>query len=86
MGAITGIPLALGVSLLADGRLDRAGVFTPEAIVEPEVLFEKLLPYCEPRVGSPDDLALMTTSWQDTPLAEAIRRVWAKWSSPPNRS
>ncbi|MBI5506620.1 MAG: saccharopine dehydrogenase NADP-binding domain-containing protein [Deltaproteobacteria bacterium] len=78
MGAITGIPLALGVSLVADGALDRAGVFAPEAIVEPDALLAKLLPFCEPQVRNPDDLALMTTSWQDTQLADALQRVWAQ--------
>ncbi len=78
MGAITGIPLALGVSLVADGALDRAGVFAPEAIIEPDNLFAKLLPFCKPKVGHPDDLALMTTSWQDTAFVDALQRVGAR--------
>jgi len=77
MGAITGIPLALGVSLLADDALDRPGVFAPEAIVEPDALFERLRPFCEPRLRNPDDLALMTTSWQETRFRDALAHVWA---------
>lgn len=80
MGAVTGIPLALGVSWLIDehvgGRLTQhAGVYSPEEIIEPDRLFEKLLPYCVPRPASVDDLALLTTSWQPESLRDSISRV-----------
>ncbi len=80
MGAVTGIPLALGVSLLLD-RIGgsspglKPGVFSPEAMFLPDELFARLLPYCDPQPASVNDLALLTTSWQDEPLAAAIQRV-----------
>jgi len=80
MGAVTGIPLALGVSLLLD-RLGgnhsapRPGVFSPEGFFKPDDLFTKLLPYCDPQPASVDDLALLTTSWQHEPLVDAVWRV-----------
>lgn len=75
MGGITGIPLALAVSLLADGALKRSGVFPPEAIIKPDALLEKLLPFCEPRLATPDDLALLSTSWHEVNFWEAVARV-----------
>jgi saccharopine dehydrogenase-like NADP-dependent oxidoreductase len=39
MGAATGIPLAVGLKLLAAGQLDRPGVFAPEDVVEPAPFF-----------------------------------------------
>ncbi len=46
MGGITGIPLALGLSLLESGSIARPGVFTPEAAIEPDAFFEALAPFC----------------------------------------
>ncbi len=81
MGAITGIPLALGVSLLADGALDRHGVFSPESIVDPDALFAKLAQLCQPQVADPEDLALLSTSWSERPFWEAFLEVRAKFVS-----
>jgi saccharopine dehydrogenase-like NADP-dependent oxidoreductase len=75
MGGITGIPLALAVSLLADGALNRSGVFPPEAIIKPDALLAKLLPFCEPRLDTPDDLAFLSTSWNEVNFWEAIEKA-----------
>jgi len=80
MGAVTGIPLALGASLIMDRLCAqptgwRAGVYSPETLIKPEELFTRLLPYCSPRPASIDDLAMLTTSWQSEPLPDAIQRV-----------
>jgi len=85
MGAITGIPLALGVSLLADGALGRPGVFSPEAIIDPDALFGRLMNFCEPRVASPDDMTLMSTSWDEMPFWETLGQLWDKRGGRPTR-
>jgi saccharopine dehydrogenase-like NADP-dependent oxidoreductase len=36
MGGITGVPLAVGLFLLASGKITRTGVFAPEAGVDPD--------------------------------------------------
>lgn len=42
MGAATGIPLAMGLKLLAAGQLDRPGVFPPEELIEPRTFLQLL--------------------------------------------
>ena len=42
MGAATGIPLAMGLKLLTAGKLDRPGVFSPEALIEPRAFLQLL--------------------------------------------
>lgn len=46
MGAATGIPLAQGLRLLADGTVARPGVHTPEAVVPPQPFLDWLAPWC----------------------------------------
>ncbi len=56
MGPITGIPLGIGLSLLASGAIDRPGVHPPEAVIEPHDFFRAFAPWCDPTPASPDDL------------------------------
>jgi saccharopine dehydrogenase-like NADP-dependent oxidoreductase len=59
MGGNTGIPVAIGAQLYAEGHLKGTGVFTPEAIIDPKLFFERFEPYCDPATDQ-------------TPLVEVI--------------
>jgi saccharopine dehydrogenase-like NADP-dependent oxidoreductase len=62
MGAITGIPMAIGLRMIAEGKIRQRGVFAPEAIVDPDAFFDALAPFCEPKRTSHEDLLVITTS------------------------
>ncbi len=63
MGGITGVPLAVGLSLLAEGKIVRRGVFAPEGAVDPDAFFDALAPLCTPPKSGAQDLVLVTRSW-----------------------
>jgi saccharopine dehydrogenase-like NADP-dependent oxidoreductase len=42
MGAATGIPLACGLKLLVDGKIEKKGVFAPEGAIDPNDFFIEL--------------------------------------------
>ena len=46
MGAVTGIPLAVGLKMLCEGKITRRGVLAPEAAIDPDEFFDELLRYC----------------------------------------
>jgi len=46
MGAGTGIPVALGVQLLQDGKITKRGAFAPEGAIEPGDFFELYERHC----------------------------------------
>ncbi len=52
MGAVTGIPAAIGLGLLARGQTRRRGVVPPEEAFEPEPVLKALAPHCR---GLPSD-------------------------------
>ncbi len=55
MGGATGVPLAVALSLFADGKIERQGVSTPETAIDPDTFFDALAPLCTPaRTGSTD--------------------------------
>ncbi|MDJ0847965.1 MAG: saccharopine dehydrogenase NADP-binding domain-containing protein [Myxococcota bacterium] len=56
MGAITGIPAAIGLGLLARGEARRRGVLPPEEAFEPESVMKALAPHCR---GLPSDGGLV---------------------------
>lgn len=56
MDGTTGVPLALGLRQLAEGRFEEAGVFAPEAAIDPEPFFDALAPYCAPRAAGTEEL------------------------------
>jgi saccharopine dehydrogenase-like NADP-dependent oxidoreductase len=62
MGAVTGIPLAVTLKLLAEGHLRQPGVFAPEAILDPARFFAALAAYC-PGSPSPTDMVSIARSW-----------------------
>ena len=51
MGGITGVPAALGLGMVARGRVRRPGVFAPDQVVDPDAFFRELAPHC---VGLPE--------------------------------
>ena len=46
MGAVTGIPLAVGLKMLCESKITRRGVLAPEAAIDPDEFFDELHPYC----------------------------------------
>lgn len=74
MGGATGVPLAVGLAVLRpDGDANR-GVFAPEAILGAKPFFDRLAPYCRPTKTGAADLVLVSRSWEDVDLREALRR------------
>ena len=68
MGEITGIPLACGVKMLAEGRINEVGVLAPEAgHIEPNGfisdVFEEISNLLGLPIGSLSDSILITRSW-----------------------
>ncbi len=60
MANATGVPLALGLRQLIEGRIGAPGVFAPEAVIEPDRFFDQLAPYCVPTVARSSDLLSVT--------------------------
>jgi hypothetical protein len=57
MGAVTGIPLAVGLQLLIEGHINAAGVHAPEAAVDARLFFSALAEQC---AGVEADDAIVT--------------------------
>ncbi|MCP4756732.1 MAG: NmrA family NAD(P)-binding protein [Proteobacteria bacterium] len=74
MGGATSVPLAVGVSLLADGQVTERGVFAPEGIFDPDLFFGRLAPLCSPVKTDINDLVLMTRSWEPEKIVDALIR------------
>jgi saccharopine dehydrogenase-like NADP-dependent oxidoreductase len=62
MGGATGVPLAVGLSLFAEGRLERRGVFAPEGVMDPDAFFDALAPLCSPVFASGREMLAVTES------------------------
>jgi saccharopine dehydrogenase-like NADP-dependent oxidoreductase len=62
MAGATGVPLAVGLSLLAGGRIDRSGVFPPEAAIEPDAFFDALATRCSPPFEQGVGMVVLATS------------------------
>jgi len=59
MGAVTGIPFAVGLKMLCEGKITKPGVLAPEAAIDPDEFFDELLPYCTyPKPVSREELIL----------------------------
>ncbi|MDO1451869.1 saccharopine dehydrogenase NADP-binding domain-containing protein [Rhodocytophaga aerolata] len=62
MGGMTGIPLAVGLYLLAEGQLTKRGVLTPEAAFNPDAFLHIFSQYCTyPKPVTPDELVYITS-------------------------
>lgn len=46
MAGATGIPLAIGLKLLARGKIEGKGVVAPEAVIDPDVFFDSFEGFC----------------------------------------
>ena len=62
MGGSTGVPMAVGLSLLANGAIERRGAFAPEAVIDPDAFFNELAPLCTPAKNDVSDMVLVTTA------------------------
>jgi len=62
MGAITGVPMAVALKMLAQGSITRKGVFAPEAGIDPDLFFDELAPLCTPVCRGVDDLLSISIS------------------------
>jgi saccharopine dehydrogenase-like NADP-dependent oxidoreductase len=45
MNRITSIPAALGAVMVAQGEIGARGVFSPEAVLDPDTMFSRLEAY-----------------------------------------
>ncbi len=62
MGGSTGVPLAVALSLFADGKIDRRGVSAPESVIDPDTFFDALAPLCTPPRSGSKEMLLVSTS------------------------
>ena len=60
MAALTGVPLAVGLSIIANHNCKK-GVLTPEMAFHPDIFFDRLAPLCHPKRNSKDDLLKIDT-------------------------
>jgi saccharopine dehydrogenase-like NADP-dependent oxidoreductase len=63
MGPATGIPLAIGAILAAQGRLAGPGVLPPEAAIEPDAFFQIFGQFTSPKTDEKSSV-LITRSWE----------------------
>ncbi len=77
MGGATGVPLAVGVGLVARGRVTRRGVFAPEGVLDPVEFFDNLAPLCSPKRTGASDLVLVSRSWEPDRVTERLARLLA---------
>ncbi len=74
MGGATGVPLAVGASLIMQGKVSDPGVFAPEGVVDPDDFFNALAPLCTPKKQGVDDLLLVTRSWENPDVLKGLRQ------------
>jgi saccharopine dehydrogenase-like NADP-dependent oxidoreductase len=60
MAGATGVPLALGLEQIANGRISGRGVFPPEEAVDEQPFFDALAPHCEPPIACGSELLTVT--------------------------
>ena len=63
MGEATGIPLACGLKLLADGKILKKGVFAPEGAINPNDFFKELDNISEILHNNGSELISIFRSW-----------------------
>jgi saccharopine dehydrogenase-like NADP-dependent oxidoreductase len=72
MGGATGVPLAIGLSVVRPILGSKCGVFPPEAIIDPNAFFDALAPLCDPVCTDTADLTVVTRSWEPIDLGTAL--------------
>lgn len=60
MAAATSVPLALALRQLVQGNIGKPGVHAPEDVLDPNVFFEDLAPYCTPPLEGREQMVLVT--------------------------
>ena len=60
MGGATGVPLAVGLKMLAAGQITAKGVHPPETCVNPDLFFDELAPLCAPPLDDGRSLLSIT--------------------------
>jgi len=75
MGGVTGIPLAIGASMILKKEITKVGVFAPEGILEPDPFLNAIAPLCSPVKSGLNDLVLTTRSWEKSDID------WMSYSS-----
>ena len=74
MAGATGVPMAVGASLLLSGKIGRPGVFAPEGAFDPWEFFDVLAPLCSPAMRNAEDLLLITRSWENPDLRAILEK------------
>jgi hypothetical protein len=62
MGGSTGVPMAVGLAMVARGAIDRRGAFAPESVIDPDAFFDELAPLCSPPLANGRAMLLVTRS------------------------
>jgi saccharopine dehydrogenase-like NADP-dependent oxidoreductase len=60
MDVLTGVPLAIGAGMIARGEITTRGVHAPEAVVDPDLFFDRIAAISGKGL-SPDDYVTITT-------------------------
>ncbi len=74
IGGTTGVPLGVGVRMLAAGEISKTGVLPPEEAVDPMAFLSHLAGLCDPPMDSAESLLLVSRSWEPADLLETLRR------------
>ena len=65
MGGVTGVPMALALSMFERGTNERRGAFAPEMVVDPDSFFDELAPLCTPTRADANELLVITLTTLD---------------------
>jgi saccharopine dehydrogenase-like NADP-dependent oxidoreductase len=60
MGGATGVPMAIGLKMMAKGKIARHGVFAPEAVMDPDAFFDEFGLLCTPPRANAGELLMVT--------------------------
>ena len=75
MGGVTGIPLAIGATMILRNEITKFGVFSPEGVLEPDAFLNAIAPLCSPVKAGANDMVLTTRSWEKSNID------WRSYSS-----
>ncbi|MHA1337837.1 MAG: saccharopine dehydrogenase C-terminal domain-containing protein, partial [Promethearchaeota archaeon] len=65
MAGITGVPLAIAVLMMIDGKITKKGILTPEEAIEPIEFFNRLAKYCGRNLKGKDILIMREENLDD---------------------
>jgi saccharopine dehydrogenase-like NADP-dependent oxidoreductase len=58
MGVLTGVPLSIGAGMIARGEITTRGVVAPEAAVDPELFFDRIVAFSQKDLGPGERLTI----------------------------